>query len=88
MFTAFFRLTQNIPVFFCKKRVLTQYLGGSMKLQNFLSIFQQKNLFSEKLGNDADLEIKSIGCDSRFVTPGQLFFVKGVHFKPEYLQQA
>lgn len=36
----------------------------------------------------AETEISSIGCDSRAVRAGQLFFAKGVHFRREYLDEA
>lgn len=49
---------------------------------------EKHKLLRDKIKINPEMEILSIGCDSRAVTDRQLFFVKGVHFKPEYLSQA
>lgn len=59
-----------------------------MKLQKILSFLNEKGFFTRFSGADTNTEITSIGCDSRFVEDGQMFFVKGVNFKQEYLTDA
>jgi len=59
-----------------------------MILQKIVSEFEKANLspFCEKRALFE--EISSLSCDSRTVTEGTLFFVKGVQFKSEFLTEA
>lgn len=59
-----------------------------MNLQKILTHLQENGLFTHFSETEANIEISSIGCDSRFVEKRQLFFVKGANFKQEYLMQA
>lgn len=59
-----------------------------MELKKILDALSEKGLLRgeyEKIGN---IEVLSVGCDSRKVTKGQLFFVKGAAFREEFLFSA
>jgi len=71
-----------------KIRGLTQYMETKMQLSEIISVLSKKNLLVS-IGEVSDkTDISSIGCDSRTVREGQLFFIKGVNFRREYIDAA
>ena len=59
-----------------------------MNLSEIRLYLSQAGLLTFDGTRGADPEILSVGCNSREAEAGQLFFCKGVRFKPEYLADA
>jgi UDP-N-acetylmuramyl tripeptide synthase len=59
-----------------------------MNLSEIRLYLSQAGLLTFDGTRGADPEILSVGCNSREAGAGQLFFCKGVRFKPEYLADA
>lgn len=68
--------------------ILTQDMENKMKLEKILDALYSEDLISGIDEKAREIEVLSVGCDSRSVTKGQLFFIKGANFKEEYLNSA
>lgn len=59
-----------------------------MNLFDIRSLLTQHGLLKKDALGSAEITPSAIGCNSKEVTPGMLFFCKGVRFKPSYLADA
>ena len=59
-----------------------------MKLEILLDALSEKGLLPEENKKIGNINVLSVGCDSRKVTKDQLFFVKGAGFREEFLSSA
>ncbi|GAB2025726.1 UDP-N-acetylmuramoyl-L-alanyl-D-glutamate--L-lysi ne ligase [Lactovum odontotermitis] len=60
----------------------------SLSYKKILQILKKNDLLSESRIENPEAEVRNISYNSSEVTADTLFFVKGVHFKEEYLVQA